>query len=246
MSFRIPKRILFFLWMISQCFSTMASGKGINIMNSPLVGFKINVKCILLFYARHQNIQYFVLVNPLEQSRKELIGKTAGINEAVPSLSNKGKRMLPVNRDESISSVPETKESYEEIVAVKNRVNIACQNLTKQSPNDEVTRAICQILLGELDRQLQSILRQNGILVSPMPSKEKQLSWMVTKRVDGSMLKFPLRQRQQPRITLNQAIYLADGICPHLMETGDPVIADICEKAKILVQQWSSFLMDHH
>ena len=173
------------------------------------------------------------------------MGKTAGGNDAVPSLANKRKRMLPVNRDEPISAAPETKESFEEIVAVKNRVNIACQNLTKQSPNDEVTRAICQILIGELDRQLQSILRQNGILVTPMPRKEKQMSWMVSKRMDGSLLKFPLRQRKEPRITLSQAVYLANGICPQLMKIGDAVIADICEKAKILVQQWSTLLMEH-
>ena len=82
----------------------------------------------------------------------------------MPSLADKGRLMLPVNRNEPISSVPGTKEFFEEIVATKNRVNIkyytkcVTQNLTGQSPNDEVTRAICQILIGELDRRLQSIL----------------------------------------------------------------------------------------
>ena len=159
----------------------------------------------------------------------------------MPSQAIKHKRMLPFSQDESISSAPESSESFEEIEVVKNRVNIACKDLTMQSPNDEVTRAICQILLGELDRQLQSIRRQNGVLATHMPGYEKKLNWMEKKRMDGSILKFPLRQRKQPRITLNEAIYLANGICPQLMKAGDAVIADTCGKAKLLVQQWSTF-----
>ena len=183
----------------------------------------------------------FVLGHPLQQSLKEWSDKTLVGDGTGSSLINKRKRMFPETQDEPIIPVPQPTESFEELVEVKNRVKIACTNLTSQSPNDEVTQAICQILIGELDRQLQSILRQNGILVTPMQRKEKQPSWMVSKRVDGSVLKFPLREREQPRITLNQAIYLANGVCPELMKTGDAVIADICGRAKILVQQWSAF-----
>ena len=159
----------------------------------------------------------------------------------MPGLENNEKRMLPVDQDEPIFAVPETSESFGVVVGVKNGVNNACNNLKRKSSNNVFTRVICQILIGELDKQLQSILGQNRDFVTPMQRNEKHRSWRVKKRVDGTILKFPLRQRKQPDITLNEAIHLSNGICPQLMKTGDAVIAEICGKAKVLVQEWSTF-----
>lgn len=153
--------------------------------------------------------------------------------------------MLPVDTDESSASVPEVREFFEGLVAAKNRIKLACNHLTRRNPNSEVTRAICRILIGEVGIKLQSILRQNEILLTPMLPKEKQLRRVVSKRVDGSILKFPLRQRTRPRMTLHEAIYLAYWICPQLMKTGDAGIADVCWtiqlEAKILVQPLRGF-----
>jgi hypothetical protein len=50
-----------------------------------------------------------------------------------------------------------------------------------------------------------------------------------TKRVDGSMLKFKLRQPKQPPVTLNQINHLATMVCPKMMVTvQSSVIAQIC------------------
>ena len=63
---------------------------------------------------------------------------------------------------------------------------------------------------------------------------------VVTKRVDGSMLKFPLRQQNRPRITLNQIDYLANIVCPWMMEAGDSVMANICSQVKVLEENLSN------
>ena len=157
-------------------------------------------------------------------------------------LADNLKRSLPANYGVEDSTVPESSESFDEIAGVKNRVNRACQNLTRVRPNDKVTRALCQIVIGELDRQLQSILSRQGILVTKLPRTEK-LGWKVSKKLDMSLLKFPARPRKQPRITLNQAIYLVHGICPNLMKMGDEVIIDVCTKATELVRKWSLLRM---
>ena len=156
-------------------------------------------------------------------------------------LADNLKRSLPANYGVEDSTVPESSESFDEIAKEKNRVNGACQNLTRVRPNDKVLpmiRALCQIVIGELDRQLQSILSRQGILVTKLPRTEK-MGWKVSKKLDMSLLKFPARPRTKPRITLNQAIYLVHGICPNLMKMGDEVIIDVCTKATELVRKWS-------
>ena len=153
--------------------------------------------------------------------------------------------MSPADPDESRSSMPGIREFFQGLLPTKNRVKLGCNHLMRRNPNDEVTRAICQILIGEVGLKLQSIHRQNEILLTPMLPKEKQTRKMLSKRLDGSILKFRLRQKTRPRMTLHQAIYLAYGICPQLMKTGDAGIADVCWtlqlEVKILVQPLRGF-----
>ena len=65
-------------------------------------------------------------------------------------------------------------------------------------------------------------------------------SRMVAKKLDMSLLKFPVRPRKQKKITLNEAIYLVHETCPRVMQTGVEAIIKACNEAFQLVKKWSA------
>ena len=69
--------------------------------------------------------------------------------------ANEETQMLPANIIERMSSVPDTTKLLEELSGMKNRVSNACLELMMLNPNDDVTGAICQILIEKIDQQLQ-------------------------------------------------------------------------------------------
>ena len=63
---------------------------------------------------------------------------------------------------------------------------------------------------------------------------------MLVKKLDMALLKFPIRRRQKPRITLNEAIYLVHETCPKVMKTGVERVVKACTEAFHLVRKWSA------
>ena len=105
------------------------------------------------------------------------------------------------------------------------------------------TGAICQILIEEIDQQLQPRLVHNdGVSVTPMPHKDSlnlKDNSMASKKLDAAMMKFPLRQNERPRMTLQQAFHIANWICSDSVKSGDAIITEICTLRKKILRDFT-------
>ena len=171
------------------------------------------MKLISLSYAWQYTFKFFVLEYQLQRDLKEWTRENVERDTTVAMSANKEKLMLPNKYQEGIVSVPETPNTFKELRGVKNHVNKACQKLSRLTLNNDVTGALCQILVDELNRQLQTTLVHDDKVTASRMKRKEALSLngnlMDPKKFDGSIMKFPLRGNKEPQITLQQAIYLS-------------------------------------
>ena len=157
--------------------------------------------------------------------------------------TNEETGMLPANINARMSSVPDTTKLLKELMGMKNRVSNACQELMMLNPNDDVTGAICQILIEEIDQQLQPRLVHNDdVSVTPMPLNESlnlKGNLMISKKLDTAIMKFPLPMKKQPRMTLQQAFHIANWICSGSEKSGDAIITEICTLHKKILRDFT-------
>ena len=200
---------------------------------------KIEPHSIIRISILRRSIIYFISATPFQRNINELAGEYGLENGAGTMLSDEPPSSLTAYYGLESSPVPDIEESFDATIGFKDRVNRACKPLSRVSPNDNIKGAICHLLFGYIDRKLESIISKQGSLVTKLPPTGNP-SRMLVKKLDMSLLKFPVRRIKKPRITLNEAIYLVHETCPRVMKTGVERVIKACNEAFHLVKKWSA------
>ena len=88
--------------------------------------------------------------------------------EGMAILAKQRKLLLAHNYDEQVPSRQMIEKTIGEIIAFRNRILNACQNVMVPNPYIHAIRVTCRQMIGQVTRTMTSTLRQNGIEVTPM------------------------------------------------------------------------------
>ena len=99
---------------------------------------------------------------------KKCIEENAVVMARMAILTKQRKRLLADNYDEQVPSRQMIEKTIGEIIAFRNRILNACQNLMVPNPYIHAIRVTCRQMIGQVTRTMTSTLRQKGIKVTPM------------------------------------------------------------------------------
>lgn len=144
---------------------------------------------------------------------------------------------LAANYEKRISSTPGTEESVKFLDVMHHRVRKTCSDLEEETPDDEVSLAICNLLIDELDRKMRTSIVQTELLAA-QGNREAIPSLKTSKRIDPDM-KHHLSTRRR-RLTLDELNFFLTIVCPTVKQSGDDIIRKLCNRTKFLIKKWSN------